>query len=168
MNLILKEKMNYADFMEANFPKVLRPFYKKRIIIVNLSFAVLYLMAAAYLFYTGLSKGIQLKAEHYVFLAFGLLFILLPIYLLRKEKKVYAEVFKQIQDLQTTYEIDNNQIRVKNPETDLTYQRKQIKELVELPKWFVFNFKNGERIAIHKDSFNKTQLDEFRQTYKIN
>ena len=168
MSIIIKEKLEYKDFMEANFPKVLKPFYTKRIFIMNMAFASLYIAASVYIFYESYKKGFTLELQHYGFAFFALLFIALPFYLHRREKKVYTKLVDDINDLQTTYTINDNEIKVDNKKANLVYKNKNVNNFIVLDKWLVFEMKNEERLAIYKPNIQPEDMTKVLKIYTSN
>lgn len=164
MSIKVKENIDYQDFMEANFPNVLKPFYTKRMFIINILFAVVYVGIAIYIFSAHFKNGFKLEFQHYTFIFFGLLFTWLAFYVMRREKRIYRKLVKDINALATEYSIDANDIRVHNDKSDLHYKRSDIKEVEELPKWFVFYFKNNDKLSIYKPNLGD-KLQAFKQLY---
>ena len=165
MAIKIKENIDFQDFMEVNFPKVLKPFYTKRIFIINIMFGVLYFIIAGYVFYQTYKNHGKLENVHYSFLIFGLVFFILAYYLSKREIKVYKRFVDKMNDLETTYTIDENGIQVINKENQLSYLKKEIEQIRELPKWLVFYFKNDEKISIYKPNATNEQLAYIHKTY---
>ena len=166
MSIVIKEKLDYQDFMQANFPNALKPFYKKRMFIVNLAFALLYISATIYIFVMSFRNGIKIGWSHFMYLFFGLLFSGLSYYLIRREKKIYHKTLQDINDLQTVYTIDEESIKVDNKKIHLVYKKSDIKDLIDLDKWLVFECKNDERIAIYKPNATDEQIREIIRLYR--
>jgi hypothetical protein len=95
-----------------------------------------------------------------------LVFSFLSIYISKREKIVYQKLVNDINNLQTTYEFSETGIRVENKVTQLSYHRNEIKTIEELDKWYVFYFKNQEKLTIYKPNLGKNE-DEFRKLYKL-
>ncbi len=158
MPVTIKEKLDFYDFMEANFPQVLKPFYKRRLFIINMAFGLLFLVATVYLYYESYRNHIRFESIHYAYLFFTLLFTFLAFYLLRRERKIYRETVRKINDLNTIYIFDNQYVKVRNKQVDLTYKIKDVKKVIELPKWLLIIFNNDERIHIYKPNATAEQL----------
>jgi len=163
----VKEHLDPYDFLEMSFPQVVKPFYKKRLFIINMAFGVLFILASLYLFYETLKNGIKLGSMHYFYLFFAVLFPFLAFYLVRREKKFYDNLVKQINDLQTVYTLTDNHIKVDNKEQHLTYTIDEIKDITELPKWLIFEFGNDERLAIYKPNVQQEDLTTLRNIFNL-
>jgi len=156
----IKEQLNTHDFLEASFPQAVKPLYKKRLFIINMAFGILFILASIYLFLETFKNGIKLGAMHYFYLFFALLFPFLAFYLIRREKKFYHNLVDQINDLNTVYTFENHKIKVSNKEQNLVYKFDEVDQVQELPKWLIFVFKNGERLAIYKPNATEEQISE--------
>ncbi len=165
MSIKINENIDFQDFMEANFPQALRPFYQKRIFIINFIFGIVYLMIAGYVFYQSYKTNGKIETIHISFLVFGFIFFAMAYFLSKREIKVYRRFINQMNDLKTVYTIDENGIQVVNKENQLTYPKKEIKNIEELPKWLVFYFKNNEKITIYKPNASKEQLDYIHKIF---
>jgi len=167
MEIIIKEKLNTEDFLEANFPHVLQPFYKRRYFLINMAFAVVSALATVYLYYISKKNHLKFQSVHYSYLFFALLFTLLAFYLIKRERRIYNNVVKQINDLGTTYSLSENNIKVDNEKVHLNYKTSEIKNISDLPKWFVFEFNNGERISLYKPNMTPEQKEMLKKMFKI-
>jgi len=165
MSIKVKENIDYQDFMKINFPDVLKPFYTKRMFIINILFAVVYMGIAIYVFSTSFKNGVKFEFQHYTFIFFGLLFTWLAFYVMRREKRIYHKLVNNINDLATEYTFDNNDIRVHNDISNLHYKRSDIKEIKELSKWYIFYFKNDDKLSIYKPNFGD-KVQDFKQMYQ--
>ena len=161
MPVIIKEKLDTRDFLEANFPHVYAPIYKKRYFIINMAFGILFALATLYLYFLTFKNHIKFEATHYIYLLFSVLFIFLAFYLVKREKKLYGKAVDQINDLNTVYTIDKHQIKVDNKQVNLRYKTSDIKRIIEWPKWFVIEFNNNERINLYKPNMTPLQTEEF-------
>jgi hypothetical protein len=166
MTFTITEHLDYQDFMEANFPDVLGPFYTKRIILINIIFALMFIGATIYMFVQSIKNGIKIGGVHYSYIFFSLVFSFLSIYINKREKKVYQELVKDINNLKTTYEFSETGIKVQNKTTQLNYHRNEIKTIDELDKWYIIHFKNNEKLTIYKPNIGNKELD-FKKLYKI-
>ena len=166
MAIQIKEHLDHHDFLEANFPHALKPFYKKRLFIVNIAFAVLYLSASIYIFIASYKNHVKLGTGHFMYLFFGLLFGLLSYYLIRREKRIYNKLVDDINDLETVYTIEKDSIKVDNKKAHLSYKHQDLQQFTELDKWLVFEFNNAERIAIYKPNISEEQLAEIRRIFE--
>jgi len=164
MAIEITEKLDYQDFMEANFPHVLAPFYTKRLFIINIAFAVLFSGASIYIFTQSIKNGVKLSAYHYGYAFFALLFIFLSFYLIKKEKTVYQNLVNDINALETKYLFNDEGIQVSNEKTTLKYHRNEIKSIDELDKWYVFNFKNQEKLTVYKPNLGENEV-VFKQLF---
>ncbi len=162
----IEEQLTYRDFMEANFPQVLKPFYKKRLFIVNMAFGILFSIATIYLYIQSFKNGIRFESIHYMYLFFAVLFTFLAFYLVKREHKLYSKIVADINDLHTIYTIDEQSIQVKNKKTELNYPLQNLKNFIELPKWLVFEFEPDERIAIYKPNISKEDLEAIVAFFK--
>ena len=163
----IKEHLDYEDFLKTAFPDVVKPVYKKRLFIINMAFGGLFIFATIYLFSQSIKNGIGFKTMHYFYLFFALLFPFLAFYLIRKEKKFYYNLVDKINDLQTEYIITDNNIKVKSKQAELVYPVNEIKQVEDLPKWLIFIFQNGERIAIYKPNIPAGKLDVLKEKFQI-
>ncbi len=166
MQIEITEKLDYQDFMEVNFPHVLAPFYTKRIVIINIAFAVLFSGASIYIFTQSFNNGIELSAYHYGYAFFALLFIFLSFYLNNKEKHFYQNLVNDINALQTKYVFTDKGIKVSNEKTNLNYHRNEIKNIDNLDNWYVFNFKNQEKLTVYKPNLGENE-QEFKKLFKL-
>jgi hypothetical protein len=166
MSIIITEQLDYQDFMEANFPHVLQPFYTRKMVLINIVFALMFLGATIYMFTQSAKNGVEIGGAHYGYVFFTLVFSFLSIYINKREKKVYQELVKDINNLQTTYEFSETGIRVENKATQLNYHRNEIKKIDELDKWYIFNFKNSEKLTVYKPNLGENE-DDFRKIYKL-
>jgi len=166
MAIKIKEKLDLKDFLEANFPEVLQPFYKKRIFIINSLFGLLYLSIAGYIFYQTYKVHGKIETVHISFIVFGFIFFALAYYLSKRELKVYRKFIDQMNDLKTVYTIDENQISVENKNNKFSYRFNEISEFKELPKWLVFEFKNGEKISIYKPNIQAEDYNLLIEKFK--
>jgi Ca2+/Na+ antiporter len=166
--IIIKENLDYNDFMKANFPQALQPFYKKRVFKINVAFGLVYLFISLYIFYQSFIKDGKIQVIHYSFVVFTLVFFLLAYYLAKREVKLYRKMFKDISQLETQYIITPDSIKVTNKNNSLAYTKKQLHEITELDKWLVFDFKNGERLSIYKPNItqkNRQFIEEYYSGY---
>ena len=166
-NIQIKEHLDSKDFLEASFPEVAKPIYKKRLFIINMAFGLLFIVASIYLFYETYKTGIKFGNMHYFYLFFTILFPFLAYYLVRKEKNFYKKLVDQINDLNTIYTFTDNQITIKNKAQNLVYKVNQIKNIDNRPKWLVFEFKNNERLAIYKPNIAPADLKQLQQTFGL-
>ncbi len=164
----IKEKLDYEDFMKANFPQALQAFYKKRVFKINVAFGIVYFFISLYIFYQSFLKEGKIQAVHYSFLLFTLLFFFLAYYLAKRETKLYKKMFSDIQNLETEYVFTPQKIRVSNKNTTFSYDKKDLQNITVLDKWLVFDFENGERISLYKpnispeaENFLRTHFQEF-------
>ena len=162
----IKEHLDHKDFLETAFPDVVKPVYKKRLFIINMTFGLLFIGATVYLFYKSIKNGIEFTSMHYFYLFFALLFPFLAFYLVRKEKKYYYGLVDKINAAHTEYVFTDNAVIVKNEQAELRYPYNEIKEVDDLPKWLIFIFENDERIAIYKPNVApedlKILIDKFK------
>ena len=165
MHIVVEEKIGFYDFLEANFPQVLQPFYTRRLFIINMAFAVLFIIATAYLYIASYQNHIRFESIHYMYLFFAVLFTFLAFYLLKREKKIYRKILDQINDLHTVYTIADKHIEVKNTKVHLHYTHNEITEVIDLPHWLVFEFVNGDRISIYKPNLTEAQLKELQDRF---
>jgi len=163
--IIIKENLEFEDFMKANFPQALRPFYKKRIFKLNVSFGIIYLLISSYIFYQGYLKGEKIQLIHLSFIVFTLIFFFLAYYLAKRENRLYREMFDNIGELETHYQITPDTIRVSNKEHSLAYKKDQLKKITDLDKWLVFDFDNEERLSIYKPNINKNDWEFIQKHY---
>ncbi len=161
----IKENLDFQDFMEANFPQALQAFYKKRVFKINVIFGLVYFMISLYIFYQSYSKEGKIQVIHYSFVVFTLIFFFLAYYLAKREIKVYRKMFEDIRQLGTEYSITPSEIRASNQEHSLAYKKKDLKEIKELDKWLVFDFKNGERLTLYKPNVSEKDWEFIRQNY---
>lgn len=166
MEITIKEKLELNDFLEANFPHVLKPFYTRRLFIINMAFGLLFTVATAYLYFQSFKNHIHFETAHYLYLFFAVLFTFLAVYLLKREKKIYRKLINDINSLNTVYTINDNNIKVKNAKVDLKYDLKDLKDFIELPKWIVFEFNNGERLSLYKQNIVQEDLAELIRKFK--
>jgi hypothetical protein len=166
MSIKITEQLDYQDFMEVNFPHVLQAFYTKKMVLINIIFALMFLAATIYMFTQSIKNGVEIGGVHYGYVFFTLVFSFLSIYISKREKIVYQKLVNDINNLQTTYEFSETGIRVENKVTQLSYHRNEIKTIEELDKWYVFYFKNQEKLTIYKPNLGKNE-DEFRKLYKL-
>ena len=167
MAIIIKEKLDTRDFLEANFPHVLEPVYKRRYFLINIAFAVVFVLLSLYLYYISNKNNLKFEAANYAYLFFALLFVFLGFYLIRRERKIYEKVVRQINDLQTIYHIGEKEIKVDNKAVNLRYKTSDIKQIKNLPKWFVIEFDNDERISLYKPNMTNEQIEKFMQMFEI-
>jgi len=169
MNQIqIKENLDYTDFLEANFPQVLAPLYKKRLFIINIAFGLLFTIATIYLYIQSFKNGIRFESVHYMYLFFAVLFTFLAFYLVKREKKMYRKIVDEINGLKTVYIIDDQNIQVQNNQVNLTYHKKDLLQTTDLPKWLVFEFKNGERVVVYKPNISEKDLKVILEIYQTN
>ena len=161
----IKEHLNHYDFLKASFPQAVKPFYKKRLFIINMAFGLLFILASIYLFFETFKNDVKLGYMHYFYLFFAILFPFLAFYLIRREKKFYHDLVDQINALNTVYTFNNKEIQVNNKEQNLVYDFNEINQVQELPKWLIFKFKNDERLAIYKPNITKNDLEILRQEF---
>ena len=162
----IKEHLDYEDFLKNAFPDVVKPIYKKRLFIINMAFGVLFIFATIYLFTQSVKNGIGFETMHYFYLFFALLFPFLAFYLIRKEKKFYYGLVDRINDLETEYIINGNNIKVKSKQAELVYPVHEIKQVEDLPKWLIFKFQNDERIAIYKPNIPAENLKILKEEFQ--
>jgi len=167
MAIIIKEKLDTHDFLEANFPHVLQPVYKRRYFLINISFAVVFVLLFLYLYYITSKNRIEFEAANYAYLFFAMLFVFLGLYLIRREKKIYEKVVRQINDLETVYHIGEKEIKVDNKAVNLRYKTSDVQQIRNLPKWFVIEFNNDERINLYKPNMTGEQMEKFKQIFKL-
>jgi len=167
MSIVIKEKLDTHDFLEANFPHVLAPFYKRRYFIINMAFGILFAVATLYLYIMSFKNHIEFESVHFIYLFFSVLFIFLAIYLLRRERRIYNKVVEQINDLQTVYTIGDKEIKVDNQSIHLRYKISDIKNITNLPKWFVIEFNNDERISLYKPNMTAGQIQELQRQFNL-
>lgn len=162
----IKEHLDYNDFLQTAFPDVAKPVYKKRLFIINMAFGILFVFATIYLFTQTIKNGVGFETMHYLYLFFAILFPFLAFYLVWKEKKYYYGLVDKINELHTEYIFTENEIIVKNDQSELRYAYDEIKEVDDLPKWLVFIFDNDERIAVYKPNAKpedlKVLIDKFK------
>jgi len=161
----IKERLNHQDFLEASFPQVVKPLYKKRLFIINMAFGILFIVASIYLFFATFKNGIKLGTMHYFYLFFALLFPFLAFYLVRREKKFYHNLVDQINALNTVYTFENHKIKVTNKEQNLVYDFDEVDQVEELPKWLIFVFKNNDRLAIYKPNISEEDLGSLQKMF---
>jgi len=168
MEITINEKLELNDFLEANFPHVLKPFYTRRLFIINMAFGLLFTVATVYLYFQSFKNHIHFEMAHYLYLFFAVLFTFLAVYLLKREKKIYRNLINEINSLNTVYTIADNNIKVKNTKVDLKYDLKDLKNFIELHKWIVFEFNNGERLSIYKPNIAPEDLEKLIRKFKTN
>ena len=166
MKIVIKEQLNLNDFLKANFPHPLKPFYANRLFIINISFAVLFGISTIYLYFISFQKDIQFEAAHYIYLLMSLVFAFLSFFLVYQEKKKYKNIIEQINGLETNYIITPKNIIVKNKKVHITYNTKDLTKFTDLPKWLVFEFKNGEKVSIYKPNVSTTDLNQLIKIFK--
>lgn len=150
MTFIINEKLDYQDFMELYFPKVLQPFYKKRLVTLNMFFALSFIIASIYMFFQSTKNGVEITGIHYAYAVFAVVFSALSYYIFKREKKVYMNIVKDINNLHTEYEFSENNIRIRNVNKEYSYKHTDIQKIEVFTKWYIFFFKNDEKIAIYK------------------
>ncbi len=163
--IIIKENLDYEDFMKANFPQALQAFYKKRVFKINVVFGLVYLMISLYIFYQSFSKNGKIQVIHFSFVVFTLIFFFLAYYLAKRENKLYRKMFEDIKDLNTEYIITPDSLKVTNKINSLSYSKNQLKEILDLNKWVVFNFDNEERLSLYKPNLTEKDWDFIRKHY---
>ena len=161
----IKENLDFDDFMKANFPQALQPIYKKRVFKLNISFGIIYLLISFYIFYQSYSKDGKIQVIHLSFIVFTLIFFFLAYYLAKRENRLYKEMFDNINELETVYQITPETIRVSNKENSLAYKKSQLKKITNLDKWLVFDFDNEERLSIYKPNINKNDWEFIQKHY---
>jgi len=162
----IKEHINHQDFLEASFPDVVKPIYKKRLFIINMAFGILFIFATIFLFVQTYKSGLGIETMHYFYLVFALLFPFLAFYLHKREKKFYNKLVDSLNDLETVYTFTDDTVKVKNKQAKLVYKLNEIDNVKELPKWLIFEFKNNERIAIYKPNINREDLHVLLEKFK--
>jgi len=167
MAIVIKEKLDTRDFLEANFPHVLEPVYKRRYFLINIAFATVFVLLSLYLYYITAKNNLKFEAANYMYLIFALLFVFLGFYLIRRERKIYERVVRQINDLETVYHIGEKEIKVDNKAVNLRYKTSDIRQIRNLPKWFVIEFNNDERINLYKPNMTGEQINEFMQLFGL-
>jgi amino acid permease len=158
MAIIVKENIDFQDFMEANFPQVLRPFYTKRYFLINIIFALVFIFIVIYLSLIQAEKHSKLTTTIYIYTFFVFLFTFLAFYLVKRETKIYRNLVNEINDLQTTYYFEDKQLKVKNKKTDLTYSYNDLQKVIEKKKWLILQFKNDEKVVIYKPNLTENDL----------
>ncbi len=159
------ENLDYEDFMKANFPQALAPFYKKRVFKINVIFGLVYFLISLYIFYQSYTKNGKIEVIHYSFIFFTLIFFFLAYYLAKREEKLYKKMFHDIRQLGTEYIFTPDEIRVINPENSLRYKKNMLDTVTELDKWLVFDFNNGERISVYKPNIQPQQMEFIKEKY---
>jgi len=163
--IFIKENLDFEDFMKANFPQALEPFYKKRVFKINLVFGIVYFLISLYIFYQSYSKDGKIQVIHISFIVFTLIFFFLAYYLAQRENKLYRKMFEDINHLNTQYNFTPDTIRVTNNQNSLSYSKKQLQKITDLDKWLVFDFNNDERLTIYKPNITDTDFNFIHQHY---
>lgn len=155
MAIIIRENIDFQDFMEANFPHVLQPFYTKRYFLINAAFALVFIFVVVYLYLIQKDTNSKLQTTIYIYAFFILVFTFLAFYLVKREKKIYQNLVKDINDLQTVYQFGDKQLKVKNKKTDLTYSYSNIREIKDMEKWLIIEFNTDEKVVIYKPNVSE-------------
>ncbi len=163
----VKEKLDYHDFLAAGFPEVVKPLYKKRLFIINMAFGILFILASIYLFFETYKNGVKLGSMHFFYLFFAFLFPFLAVYLVRKEKKFYTNLVDQINQLQTVYTFTDDTISVVNNEQNFSYPVSAIKQVIDMPKWLIFEFNDDTRLAIYKPNIAADDLAVLKEKFNL-
>lgn len=163
----ITEHLNHQDFLEMAFPQVVKPFYKKRLFIINMAFGILFSLASIYLILESLRNHIKFGNMHYFYVFFAFLFIFLAFYLLHREKKYYQHLVDQINNLNTVYTITDKSVNAKNKDVDLTYPISELTDIQDLPKWLIFEFNETERLVIYKPNIQADDLEVMKQKFDL-
>jgi len=158
MAITVRENIDFQDFMEANFPQVLQPFYTKRYFIINAAFAIVFVFVVIYLYLIQKGTTSKLQATIYIYTFFIFVFTFLAFYLVKREKKIYQNLVRDINDLQTVYRFEDKQLKVKNKKTELIYPYSAVREVSDTKKWLIINFNKDEKVVIYKPNIPENNV----------